>query len=329
MAIVSGTVQSHTSGFGAGGSMREDLSDVIYDLFPMETWAFSNLQRTKAKATNHEWLYDALAATATNRQIEGDETSFSAPTAPTRLGNYTQIVKKSFLISGTYEAVDKAGRKSELTRQAMKQMKELKRDIEAALVGAQASSAGGTATARSMGSMESWIATTDNGGNGQRSTTTASASTAAYSSGVTAPTDGTTTGALTETVFQRALGDAWADGGDPRIVLMPRVAKAYFNAFTGVATKYQEQAKAKQADILGAADYYVSDFGQHTVVLHRYMRTSVIICCDPDYWGVATLRGPFMEELAKTGDAEKRQIIWEGTLECRNPNASAKVVAIA
>ncbi len=50
---------------------------------------------------------------------------------------------------------------------------------------------------------------------------------------------------------------------------------------------------------------------------------------DPDYWAVGMLRAPFMEELAKTGDGEKRQILAEYTLIGRNPNSSAKAVACA
>jgi hypothetical protein len=54
-----------------------------------------------------------------------------------------------------------------------------------------------------------------------------------------------------------------------------------------------------------------------------------VLCIDPDYWAVAYLRRPFMETLAKTGDAEKKQMLAEFSLVCRNSFASSKVVAIA
>jgi hypothetical protein len=242
-----------------------------------------------------------------------------------------QIARKTFIISGTLEAVKKAGRKSEIARQAMKKMRELKRDLEKALVGNQGSSAGADATPRSCGGMEAWIPSTANGGNAFIATTTASgASTAAFTSGVVAaPVDGATTGALSLTILNAALGEAWADGGDPRMILVNTTQKTAIDAFTSIATRFVDIDRKSEAVIHGAANVYVSDYGVHTVMLHRYMRTSVVLCLDPDYWATAFLRKPKMEELAKTGDGEKRQIITEFTLVSRNHSASAKVVACA
>lgn len=294
----------------------------------MDTWALTNLDRVNVDNTFHEWLTDSLAGATANRQIEGDDvTSFVTIASPTRYGNYAQISRKVFLISGTLETIKKAGRSSEIARQAMKQMRELKRDMEQALVGNQASSAGGAATARSLGGMESWIASTDNGGNGTRATSTASASTAAYSSGVTAPTDGSTTGALTTTALNEALKQAWLDGGNPRILLVGPTQKAAINTFTSLATRFTDVRATQQVPIQTAADVYVSDYGVHQVVLHRYMRSSVVLAIDPEYWAVGMFRAPRMETLAKTGDGEKRMILSEYTLIARNPNSSAKVAA--
>lgn len=330
MAQITGTTDSYD--IGSGGGIREDLEDVIYDLFPMETYAVTNFEKVTATNTFHEWLTDALAGATANRQVEGDDAGFVTVTAPTRVGNYTQISRKDFLISGTLEAVTKAGRKSEIARQAMKKMRELKRDMENALMTNQASSAGGQSTARSSGGLESWIASTDNGGNGFRATTTSSASTVGFSSGVVAaPTDGTTTGALTEAVLKNALEAAWSNGGNARNILVSSTQKKVIDGFSGIATKYNRVDGAQQATLIGALDVYVSDFGNHQIMLHRYMRTSIVLALDPDYWAVAYLEGrrPKMEELAKTGDGEKRQIITEFCLVSRNALSSAKVVACA
>lgn len=326
MAQLSGT----TATFDSAG-LREDLEDVIWDLFPEDTWALSNLDRVDATAVNHEWQLDSLEAATTNKVVEGDDAAYLTAAAPTRVGNYTQIARKTFIISGTLEAVKKAGRKSEVARQAMKKMRELKRDMEKALVGNQGSSAGADATPRSCGGMEAWIASTANGGNALIATTTASgASTAAFATGVVAaPVDGSTTGALSLTIFNQALQEAWADGGDPRIILVGPTQKTAIDAFSSIATRFVNIDRKAEAVIHGAANVYVSDYGTHTVILHRYMRTSVVLCLDPDYWATAFLRRPKMEELAKTGDGEKRQLIAEFTLVARNPNSSSKVVACA
>jgi hypothetical protein len=127
---------------------KEDLEDVIWELDPLETYCQTNFDRTDASATFHEWEIDALVAPAANKQIEGDSEAYTSIASPTRVGNYLQIFAKQFLVSGTQEVVSKAGRKSEVMRQLKKQMKELKNDMEFAIVQNQQSSVGGSATAR-------------------------------------------------------------------------------------------------------------------------------------------------------------------------------------
>ena len=330
MGIVAGT----STRFNAVGA-REDLEDTIWDLFPEDTYLLTNLDKVTATNTFHEWQTDSLAGSTVNRQLEGDDASYSTLAATVRMGNYCQISRKTFVVSGTLEAAKLAGRKSEIARAGMKLMKELKRDMEQALVGNQASSAGGIGTARSSGGMESWIpgVTSDAGtsGNAVRATTSADAATTiGFGSGVvTAPTDGSTTGALTVAALNSALQGAWEDGGDPRVILAGAKQKSAIDAFTSIATRFVDIDRKSQAVIHGAANVYVSDFGTHTVVLHRYIRTSVVLNIDPEYWAVAFYRRPFMETLAKTGDAEKRMMLAEYCLVARNPNASSKVVACA
>ena len=58
--------------------------------------------------------------------IEGDEATMDAITATTRLSNSCQIMDKTIVITGTQEAVDKAGRASEIAYQIAKKAKELK-----------------------------------------------------------------------------------------------------------------------------------------------------------------------------------------------------------
>jgi hypothetical protein len=339
MAIVSGTVWTGAAGSNAStfnSNIREDLEDTIWLLDPMDTWALSNLDRVKAENVFHEWLNDTLAAPATNIIREGDDGSFTTANAAKRVGNYCQISNKEFLVSGTMEVVQKAGRRSEIARLATKLLKELKRDMENALVTNQASSSGGSATGRSSAGMESWIAgpsvTTAAGltpANVIIATTNATATTPGFSGGtVAAPTDGASTGVLTEISLKSALAGSWSAGGNPRVILAGTSQKTAIDGFTGVATRFVDVAPKKQASIVGAANVYVSSFGDpHMVVLSRYVRSSVVLCIDPDYWATAFLRNPFVQTLAQTGDAQKRLILAEYTLVCRNPSASSKVVA--
>lgn len=322
MAIVSGTTS--TFSVGTSGGNREDLEDNIWNLYADESWAITNLDTVDSSGVNHEWLLDNLAAPAANVQIEGDDDTYTTLVSPTRVNNYNQIFKKTFIVSGTQEVVKKAGRSKEAARESIKKMREMKNDIEYALVRNQASSAGGTGTGRSLASMESWITQQT------RATTTASAATTGFSSGVVvAPTDGTTTAALTEAALKTALQSSWAQGGNPSTILVGATQKNAIDSFTGVATRFVDVSRTQQASITGSANLYVTSYGTHKVVLHRHVRSSVVLCLDPDYWALSYLRRPFMEKMAKTGDADKYAMRAELTLVCRNHAASSKVVACA
>lgn len=299
------------------------------------TWAVSNLDRIDASNTNHEWLGQELAGATANRQIEGDDASFATLSVPSRYGVYMQILSKTFLVSDTVEATNRAGRGRESARGMMVKMRELKRDLEQAITQNQASTIGGSGTGRSMAGMESWIGgpTSSNGttaANAVATTTTAAtATTTPVTSGTagTAPTDGTTLGTLTVTALNLALEGAWAQGGEPKIILTSSTQKKQIDTFTGIATRFVDTGRTSQASIINAAAAYVSDFGNHTILLHRYMRTSVVLCLDVDYWAVAYLRKPQKRELAKTGDGTKHQMIMECGLVARNWRASSKIVA--
>jgi hypothetical protein len=109
----------------------------------------SSIGKSKATAVYHEWQTDSLAAATTaNAQIEGADATDATVTATTRIGNYTQIVGKTIRVSGTIEAVDKAGKKSEKAYQMAKAAAEMKRDIETIITANQGQSAGNATTAR-------------------------------------------------------------------------------------------------------------------------------------------------------------------------------------
>ena len=302
-----------------GKGIAESFEDIIFDISPEDTPLLSMAKRMSAGQTYHQWQTDALAAAATNRAIEGDDSSFSTLAATTVLGNYTQISAKTVQISNTYDVVKKYGRKSEVAYQLMKAGKEMKRDMEYAIVRNQASSAGGAATARSSAGIESWIV------NRVLATGSTAGTTPGFSGGlVAAPTDGTSV-TFIEADLKSALQLAWTDGGEPSTILMSATNKARFSGFSGIATKFNNVQGTTQATITGAADVYVSDFGNHTVKLDRFMRDQAVLCIDPGYVGLASLRPLSKEELAKTGDSTKYLLTAEYALVVQNPDAHAKV----
>ena len=114
--------------YGAIG-IREDLSNIIYNISPMDTPFLSGVGKGSADNTLFEWQTDSLTAAAANQQLEGDDSmSALAVAEPVRLTNYCQISYKAVQSSGTAEAVDFAGRKSSQAYQLAKRAKEIKRD---------------------------------------------------------------------------------------------------------------------------------------------------------------------------------------------------------
>jgi len=306
-----------------GAGIAEDFEDIIYDISPEETPLLSMAKKSTAGQTYHQWQTDTLAAAATNAQIEGDDAAYATLAATTVLGNYTQISRKTVQISNTFDVVKKYGRKSEVAYQLMKAGKELKRDMEFALVRNQASSAGGAGTARSSAGLESWISGNAIKGTGNTTTTTPGFAAGA----VAAPTDGTAV-TFIEADLKSALEAAWLDGGEPTTILMSSANKKLFSAFAGIAEKRHMVNGTNEAIITAAADVYVSDYGNHTVKLDRFMRDEAVLCVDPQYVGVASLRPITKEELAKTGDSSKYLMTAEYALVVNNPDAHAKVAGI-
>ncbi len=71
---------------------------------------------------------------------------------------------------------------------------------------------------------------------------------------------------------------------------------------------------------------YESDFGTMKIVPNRNNpRTRDALILQTDMWALAFLRNMRTDELAKTGDSRRKQIICEYTLESRNEKASGGV----
>lgn len=310
MAIVTNTFTRYSA-----VGIREDLSNVIYNISPEETPFIANIARENVKNTYFEWQTDALsAASASNAALEGDDiSSFQAVTPTARVGNYTQISTKNVIISGTLEAVDKAGRRSELTYQLAKMGAELKRDMESALLANQAAVAGNTTTARRTAGLPAWLTSNTSFGVGGADPTVGSTPTAAR-------TDGTQR-AFTETLLKEVVAEVWTSGGTPKMLMVGAFNKQAASAFSGIATKFRDVPAGQQAQIIGAADVYVSDFGTINIVPNRFQRARDAFVVDPEYASLAILRPIQQTELAKTGDAEKRLMLVEYGLKVSNQAA--------
>jgi hypothetical protein len=296
--------------------MREDLSDIIYNISPTDTPFMSSVGKTKATAVYHEWQTDSLAAAAANAAVEGADASTATLSPTTRVGNRTQISQKTVGVTGTLQAVDKAGRKSELAYQLSKASSEIKRDMEFTFLNNTVQS-NGTAgsTARVLGGLQTWLATNGDFGSGG----------SAGSSGTTARTNGTNR-TFTETELKTVIKEVFESGGSPKILMVTPAHKQTVSAFAGIAAQRYMAPSDAPTTIIGAADIYLSDFGSVSVVPNRFMLSGnsaneVAFVLDPEYAAVAYLR-PFQTiELAKNGDSDRTQLLVEYTLEVKNEAA--------
>ena len=300
--------------------IREDLEDIISRVAPEETPFSNNIGgRKAAKNTYHEWQLEDLASPdADNAQLEGDDTTTFEENVTDRVGNVTQIFKRSFVVSGTQEKVDKAGRRSEIGRHRAIKGREIKRDCEASMLSANASVRQTGSTPRKLGGSQSWIESNSSNG-----ATGADGGFNSSTNIVDAPTGGTDRD-FTEAQLKTVMQNIFTNGGTMkrRSLYVSPHNKTVFSSFTGIAENRNQMPGSGMANIIGAAELYQSDFGELAAIPCAYGLSGAAMVIDHDYWGISTLRAMKTEKLSKTGDNEKHHIIMEKTLVCENEKAS-------
>lgn len=286
---------------------REDLTDVIYRISPTQTPLLNLASKAKAANTLHEWQTQDLAAAASNKQAEGDDLTAKTVTPTVRLTNRTQISTKGVIVSGTQQAMNPAGRKDELAYQLSMASLEIKRDMETDMTQLDVTA---TAPRQSRG-LRGWVVDNVNRNGGTLASYTGNTG---YSTG--------TLRAFTESQVKDVLQQCYTAGGEPDVIMLPPALKQTFSGFTGNATRFD---KSEDAKLYASVDFYVSDFGTIQAVPNRFMATRDVFLLQSDKWAIAYLR-PFMtKEIAATGDAEKRELIVEYTVECRAPKANGAI----
>ena len=284
-------------------AIREDLSDVIYDISPTDTPFMSSIAgKGSVSNTLFEWQTEALAAAVINNyHVEGAAAGTAATTATTRATNQTQISKKVVEVTGTHETVNNAGKKSEMAHQLAKASKELKRDMEGSLLADNAAAAGNATTARETRGAASWITTnvTDAGTSG-------------------------THAAIVEADVLAVAEAVWTQGGEASTILLGATNKKLITAMSGRADAIRSVADNNMT-IQNSVDVYVSDFGTYNIVMDRFCDQDVVYFLDHDMWSVDYLRDFQTVDIAKEGDSEKKMLLVEYGLRCGNEAANGKI----
>lgn len=292
---------------------REALSDNIYRISPEETPFVSAIGNRKATGTFEEWQTDELAPPTNNKVVQGNEPTPNAIVPTVRLGNRTQISEKTYAVTGTQEAVAKAGRRSEVSYQDVKKMVELKRDIEfAALQNTTAIAAAAATAPQARGVLGFIYDSTSHASDGEDPDPVTN----------TAPVDGTPR-AFTEALLNEAATKAWENGAKANLSLfLPSQQRAIFSGFDADSTRF---SNISDDELNATISIYRGDFGTYKVINSRYQRQRDVFGIDPSLWAIATLRPFRAQELAKTGDNVKKMVNTEWTLICDAPTGNFAV----
>ncbi|PDT47450.1 head protein [Sinorhizobium fredii] len=298
---------------------REELSDVVSRITPEDTPIYSLIEKGKCVSIHPEWETDELAAPGENIREEGEDYTFGSITPPARMGNYTQIMRKDWIISRTQESVSEAGNVQKRKYQKLKKGVEIRKDVEYAIVDTNASVAGNT---REFGSLSTWITTNVSRGAG--------GSNGGFNSGTgltVAPTAGTQR-AFTKTILDTVMQTGYQNGANFRHVSVSPYVKSVFVTFmsdSNVAPfRYAVSKGGERNTIVATADYYEGPFG--TVMIHpnRVQAGNATLARNAFFLDTDMLSFLWLDKIqedkdvAKTGDADKGVIIGEGTLKVHN-----------
>ena len=202
----------------------------------------------------------------------------------------------------------------------LKVAKEQKLDIEKALFDNNARVAGNATTARELAGAPAWLTSnTDFGANEGADPT---------GDGTDARTNETTTLiAFSQARFDSVMESIWTNGGNPDTVYLSPFQMNVALGFEGMNNQRSTIGASVGGTnaVVNAVDVYVTPWGTVEFMPSREIRSRDVMIMQDDMWSVGVLRPTRNTELAKTGDATKRQIVTELTLVCNNEAAHGGV----
>lgn len=278
-------------------SIKESVLQQIELLTALEDNLLTTFSKSPAQNTVHSSLTETLRTPASQAVAESAVATLLARTTPVRVTNLTEIVAIPFGISGTQRAVSHFDYADEYTHQAEKAMLEWKNAAEFDLVRSTLVS-GASGTAPKMTGVISSVSTN-----------------------ATAETSGTI---FSESIMNGLLQLTWTNSNG-EVATDFYVGAQIKRKISGFAGRTGSQTVTKDMmTAVNSIDFYISDFGEHRVHLHRFVfqagtdATQRFLAIRPEKYSVAYLREPFLQELGKTGDFDQSQVIGELTLETKN-----------
>ncbi len=321
------TFESYTSP-KATGATKEDLDPKLNLLAQMETPVYSSIGRGTTTNRYPDWIERDLAAAAANAHSEGQAFSSEAVDGGTRRTNATQIFQKGYEVTGTEQAsasVTYEGKKRLAELRAIHGL-EMKRDIEYAIISntntASAGATGATGTPRQISDYWDQI---DSSVSNAQATATSSL--------------GYDTGTIFEDLINETAADLYATGGltykmgnsfvknANMLILNPTVKVAFDQRLDAKSSTYRMTNSGKMLGV--DVTKYGSSFGDLMVCPDVHCPVANAAVMNPQNWKWLVLRATHEQEIAKVGDAERRQLVHEGTLMHRHRKASGAITGLA
>jgi len=274
-------------------TIRESLQDAIYNVAPADT---PILSRVRQVGVNHffvQWLEDTYRAAQTNAQLEAMAFTAQTKTVPNRTSNIAQIFYVGGMISDTQRQVEHAGMADPLAYYEAKDVIELKKDIELALVRGSAVT-GDTNTARQMNGLLNIISTNKTS-----------------ISGIT----------FTEKVFNDLIQLTWDVTREmPTEVYCSPYVRRTISLYS---TKVTPFIPAERKEQILAVDTYQNDFGRFRALLHRelnngFSSVNELFAIRPEHLATGWLQPLRREILARDGLRVRYQISCDLTLLYRS-----------
>ncbi len=322
------------TGTGSAISNREDLLDVLTILAPEETPILSSANKERASSTFVEWTVDTLDAPQTSGVAEGaDVTAFTDKfSGRARLGNYVQKFRRDYMVSDLQEAVDSVG-PAKVAQAEAKAIRELKRDVEATLMGTQDFSIeNGAGTAYGLRGLGDWI---DSAGPSQ------------VPSAFRTPADSIhDTGTFTETTLNELITSIYRVTGSTNSLMLVadtalRREIADFARLDPVAQDAANNSirsvnyNGDSASIKLSVELYQSDHGVVSIVNMNpdcapdttNKDTGYII--NPDYFGISELIPMGSTRLPNLGGGERGYVDCALTSLVYHPGAHGKITTLS
>lgn len=288
----------------------------ISNLSPLETPFSSMIGKEAINQTKFQWQTDVLPTVdLNNAQLEGSRATDPALTSTLMHNNVTQILRKVISVSDTANTIASYGRGRELQYQMEKAGKEIKRDLELAMLTQGAKAEGNAATARKFAGFQGLVATKD---------------AADTDTGAVVHKETATSGVVKESELFDLTYNLYMAGSSANVIMFHPKHASFFAALLetspvipGETHARVKMFKGNDTEFTQYVDTIIDPLGQRfALVPNRHMPEDALYFFNPSDWTQMVFRAPSRTKLAKEGSFEKWMLEMEVGLRHRNPYAS-------